>query len=257
MSGELDPGPAAELTDAPPAPAADEHAAAVAQGWQVDSRGRVYTPKKAGRGVLYRQGNETPHEAQERAQKPPKDKPPKRRPAPKTPKAPAPTKVSVQELEAMLRDTLSSPAMIAAAKGETWAANHFTAEGATLARNLAAAAEHNPWLREKLEATLAGDVLLVRVLTLVPVASALMAYSVPAVIYYLNPGFIPPAARTLFAVPDRHEIVAERKRQEAAERQYHERLREDERRAASETAAAAAGANGAPAPAGAADAGGA
>ena len=171
-------------------------------GWRQDKKGRWITPARGRSGVVYRQGNETIDEAHARDAKGPKDRKPQAKRS-KVPKAPAPTQASLKELEFMLAETLQAPAMVAAMGGDVWAANHFTREGPVLARNLTQAAAHNPWLRAKLEAALTGEDLLIKLMTLLPVAAALVAYAIPPVIYYLNPGFLPPEARAMFNVPER------------------------------------------------------
>lgn len=171
------------------------------QGWRKDKAGRWVTPARGRGGFVYRKGNETIDEAHARDSKGPKDKAPKAKP--KTPKAPAPTQVSLKELEFALTEALSSPSMIAAMQGDEWAANHFVQQAPILSRNLTKAAEHNPWLRAKLEATMSGDVLLMRLMTLFPVVSAAIAYTVPPLIFYLNPPFIGEEARAMFGVPHR------------------------------------------------------
>lgn len=193
--------------DTPPAPTMESEDAAAPspadQGWRLHKNGRWFSPARGKPGFVYRQGTETIEEAHARAAKSSKDTPPKGRAAPKVPKAPAPTQVTLKELEFMLIEALSAPSMVAAMQGDEWAANHFTSSAIPLARNLTKAAEHNPWLRSKLEAVMAGDVLLIRVMTLFPVAAALIAYAVPPVIYYLDPPFIPGEAREMFRVPKR------------------------------------------------------
>jgi hypothetical protein len=210
------------------------------QGWRQNKQGRWYVPRRGRPGTVIRRGNETPEEAHARDERD-RDKETRKEPKPKktssVPKAPAPTKVTSVELEHMLSEALCAPAFGAGMRGEPWAANHFTKEGPTLARNLVAASEHNAWLRAKLEAWVMGEDILVKLLTLLPVASALIAYSVPPIIYYFDPPFFPAEARQLFAVPDRKEIIAERKRREQEEN----RAQAAQAAAAAEAAAATAG----------------
>lgn len=172
-------------------------------GWRKDTKDRWYIPRQGRSGVIYRQGNETPDEARARDAKGPKD----RRPRSKTssvPKAPASTQKTIQELEFGLTELFKAPEMATAMQGDEWATMHFDREAPVLARNLAHAAEHNPWLRSKLEAIITGEgVLLMKVLAFVPVLSAAIAYTLPPIIYYLEPGFIPPEARDRFNVPRR------------------------------------------------------
>ena len=200
----------ADTTDAAAAPAADSPEA---QGWNKDASGRYYVPARGRSGTVLRKGNETPEEAHARDAKAPRDTRPKSKPK-TAPKAPAPTQVSLKELEFALTEALQSPSMIAAMSGDQWAADHFVRQAPALARNLTVAAEHNPWLRSKLEAVMTGDVFLMRVMTIFPVAAALVSYAIPPIIYYLNPGFIPEGAREMFQVPDRDEL--RRKREEEA-----------------------------------------
>lgn len=191
------------LTDPPPAadPAASPVDDPAAQGWRRDKQQRWFTPAKGRSGVVYRQGTETLEEAHARDAKGPKDRKPKAKP--KVPKAPAPTQVSLKELEFALTEALSAPSMIGAMQGEEYIANHFVQQAPILARNLVKAAEHNPWLRSKLEATMSGDVFLMRIMTLFPVAAAAVAYTLPPIIYYFDPPFISEPAREMFQVPKR------------------------------------------------------
>lgn len=220
MSDENGAPPPLELVDGPPggAPNADAPAAAggpAEDGWRFsDKQQKWYVPRKGRPGIIYREGNESIDEARARDEKGPRDTRPKSKSkagkGPKIPKAPAPTQVSLKELEFALAEALQSPAMICAATGDGWAADHFTTQGPTLARNLVKAAEHNPWLRAKLEATLAGEEFLIKVMTLMPVGAALIGYALPPVIYFLNPPFVPPQAREMFQVPDRAELKRQR-----------------------------------------------
>lgn len=172
-------------------------------GWRTNRRGQQYVTARGRSGTVMRQGNETVEEAHARDAQGPTQRGP--RPKPKTPpKAAAVRQVSLQEIERALADLLRAPGMLAGMQGDEWAADHFVAVGPIVARNLCKAAETNPWLRSKLEAAVLGsDLFLMRVLGLVPVCTAIAAYTVPAVIYYADPGFIPPAARAMYAVPKR------------------------------------------------------
>lgn len=173
-----------------------------ANGWRKDKQGRWFTPARGRSGVVYRQGNETTDEAHARDAKGPKDKRPKSKP--KAPKPPAPTQTSLKELEFMLAEGLKSPAMICAAFGDEWPAEHFTTHGPVLARNLVKASEHNPWLRAKLEAAMTGEDFMVKFITAAGVAGALFLYAIPPVIYYVDPKFISPAAREMLGgIPTR------------------------------------------------------
>lgn len=228
--------------DQAPEPAIDNDA-----GWSKDKNGRWYAPARGRSGLLRRKGNETVDEAAaldelERAsggRKTPKGKPATKS---KVPKAPAPTKITSIELEHGLAELFCSPSFAAGMRGEQWAANHFTKEGPVLARNLTAASEHNPWLRSKLESALTGEDIFVKLLTLIPVASALIAYAIPPVIYYLDPPFFPAAARDMFGVPDRKALDDERKREREEElrAQAAEAAAEAERAASAASTAAAA-----------------
>jgi hypothetical protein len=169
-------------------------------GWRRDSKEREYVPRRGRSGVIYRQGTETVDEARARDAKGPKEKPPKPKPRPKPP---APSKPTLKELEHELAEALSMPSMVCAMKGDTWAANHFTKEGPILARNLVTAAEHNTWLRAKLEAALSGEELLVKLITAMGVAGALFAYAIPPMIFYVNPPFVSKETREMFGVPER------------------------------------------------------
>lgn len=197
MTALADP-PAVDTPAEPPDPGAE--------GWSKDKQGRYYVPARGRSGVVYRKGNETVDEAHLRDSKGPKDKRPKSSKPKTAPKAPAPTSVSLQELEFAIKEALSTPAMIAAMQGDEWAADHFTTQAPALARNLTKAAEHNPWLRAKLEAAMSGDMFLMKIATLMPVFSAAVAYLIPPIIYYFDPGFLPPQAREMFRVPDRDEV---------------------------------------------------
>lgn len=150
---------------------------------------------------MYRQGNETIEEAHARDAKGPRDRRPKAKP--KAPKAPAPTQVTLKELEFALTEALQAPSVVAAMQGEEWAADHFVRQAPALARNLTKAAEHNPWLRAKLEASMSGDVFVMRIMTLFPVVAAAIVYTLPPIIYYFDPPFISDRAREMFEVPKR------------------------------------------------------
>lgn len=204
-----------------------------AQGWRRDKQGRWYAPARGRSGVVYRTGNQTVEEAHAEDAKGPRDTPPKSKK--KAPKPPAPTQASLKELEFMLAEGLKSPAMICAAIGDEWPAEHFTMHGPVLARNLVKAAEHNPWLRAKLEAAMTGEDFMIRLISTFGIASALFMYSVPVVLYYTGAGN--PAARDMFGVPDRAKVRAELAELERRER-------EETRAAQAATRAAGAAANG-------------
>ncbi|HWD76339.1 MAG TPA: hypothetical protein VG371_14455 [Solirubrobacteraceae bacterium] len=192
-----------------PTPAADAAAPAPAAEWKVDAQGRSYTPASGRSGLIFRKGNETVEEALARDAKAPKDKPPKPRAA-RAKKAPAPTRKDLAELKLQVAEALKAPAVLCAMRGHSWAANHFTREGDTLAGNLVAASEHNPWLRAKLEAMLVGDDFLINVVLSLGIASSLAAYAIPPAIYFLPPSVIDrltgghsEQAREMFGVPAR------------------------------------------------------
>jgi hypothetical protein len=172
-------------------------------GWRVDKQGRSFIAARGRSGIIYRKGNETVEEALARDAKGPRDTPPRKK-GPATPrKPPAPSAPSLKDLEYALAEGLRSPAMFCAMAGEEWAANHFTVQGPVLARNLVKAAEHNPWLRAKLEAAVMGEDIMVKVITMMGVGGALAAYAVPPLVYFLNPPFVSEKTREMFGVPDR------------------------------------------------------
>ena len=185
------------------APVIDDPAA---QGWKLDGQGRWSVPARGKRGNVYRRGNETPDEAHARAElEASKDRPPKgkRDKVPTGAKPPAPTQVSLKDLEFVLAEGLKSPAMLCAMVGDEWPAEHFTRHGPVLARNLVKASETNPWLREKLEAATRGEDWLFKFMGAAGVAGALMLYAAPPAIYYLNPKFIPREADQMLGIPQR------------------------------------------------------
>lgn len=190
--------------------------------------------------MVMRHGNETVDEARARDAKTPRDKPPKAKRGPgRPPKPPAPTKADLKQLEWELAEALRAPAMAAGLAGDDWAVWHFEKEAPILARNLVTAAEHNPWLREKLEAAaMGGDLMLYKLISALSVTGALVAYAVPPLIYYGLP--VPHGAREIFKVPDRRALKREQEAVRAAER-----IREEAERAAAEATAARGGPNGA------------
>lgn len=201
-------GPAMSVTTEEP-PTVDA-TASPAEGWSTDKNGRQFAPARGRGGRVFRHGDETLEEAYARDASTKRDPPPKSRGGKsRVPKAPAPTAKTIVELEFMLVELLRSPEMVTAATGDEWATEHFHREAPVLARNLAQAADRNPWLRRKLEAMLtAEDLFIVRVLSLIPVAAAAIAYALPPIIYFLDPGFIPASARDMFHVPYRPEKPA-------------------------------------------------
>jgi hypothetical protein len=197
MEEPADLAAAAAANGSPPAP----------EGWRgPDARGRFYVPAKGRSGVVYRQGEETPAQALERDAKGPRDTPPKRKSKPVGKKQPAPAAQDLKTVEAVLSEALSSPALIAAMMGDEWAANHFTVQAPHVARNLVVASTHNPWLRAKLETMAAegSELAMMKVITMLGVAGALVGYAVPPMIWWLNLP-VPPKAREMFGIPDRRE----------------------------------------------------
>jgi hypothetical protein len=171
--------------------------------WKTDSRGRMYTPRREGKGIVYRQGEETIAQALERDATGPRDQRP--RPKSKRPKMPeAPRKVDLKELERTLAEALKAPAMMCATFGDEWAANHFTMSGPYLARNLVMASEHNPWLRRKLEEAATGQDAMMLVVSMVGVGGALFTYLIPPIIHWFNLP-VPEKAREMFGIPPRRE----------------------------------------------------
>lgn len=160
--------------------------------WREDTRGRQFTAAVGRSGVVYRQGEESVEEAHERDAQGKKDVRPKKRTAKKQP---APTKIDMRELEHGLVDLLRSPAFLAAAKGDEWAAMHFTNQAPNVARNLVTCAEHNPWLREKLVTLMVGEGPLVNVMLFASLGVSIFSYAVPPIVWYFNPGIIPESAR--------------------------------------------------------------
>lgn len=208
-----------EISTAPPSVGGDralqgEPSAEAGAGspWSRDKQGREYVPAKGRSGLIYRKGGESLDEAYARDSKGPKDKRPKRKQAPTVPKAPAPTQSSLKELEFLVAEALKAPAMICIALGDEWPANHMMNQAPVFARNLTKAAEHNPWLRSKLEAAVTGEDFMVKVLTTGAVGGAAFMYLVPVLMYYFKPGFVPDQAAELLGVPDRDEL---RRKQEA------------------------------------------
>jgi hypothetical protein len=113
---------------------------------------------------------------------------------------PPPAHVDLKELEKLLTEALAAPAMPCAMFGDEWAANHFTTQAPYLARNLVLAAEHNPWLRLKLEAMATGQDAAVKLLGMAGVAGALFGYAVPPLVHFLNLP-VAPKAREMFGIP--------------------------------------------------------
>lgn len=182
--------------------------APVEDGWLKDGRGRLYIKRPDGKGALFRREEETIADALARDAAPARDKRPRAKSQSKRPKMPpAPTGVDLKELEKMIAEALSAPAMACAMYGDEWAANHFTTQGPYLARNLVLASEHNPWLRRKLEAAATGQDSAVAALAMLGVAGALFGYAVPPVVWWLNLP-VPDRARAMFGIPPPREHKA-------------------------------------------------
>lgn len=176
--------------------------------WREDSRGRQFVPRPKGggkSGVIFRRDNETIAEALARDLKPKDERPHRRSKKPKMPDAPR--KPDLRELEETLANALKSPAMICAGFGDQWGAEHFTAKGPYLARNLVLASQSNPWLRKKLEEAATGEDAMMMVVGLVGVGGALFAYAIPPIIYYFN---LPASKqmREMLDIPPRREQPA-------------------------------------------------
>jgi hypothetical protein len=172
------------------------------EAWKVGKTGKEYIGRADGRqGVIWRVDTETIEQARERDTQSARDKRPKRKSrAPKLPDPPR--KVDLKELEATLAEALKAPALLCASFGDEWAAEHFTASGPYLARNLILASEHNPWLRKRLEEAATGQDAMMKVVSLVGVGGACFAYAIPPIIYWFNlPA--PKKTRDMFGIPER------------------------------------------------------
>lgn len=183
----------AVLEDLAP-PAADE--------WQKGKTGKEYVSARGRSGVIYRQGTESVQEALDRDAAGPRDTRPK--PKPRVPKPPPPASKSLKEVEKALADGLRAPGMVCTMFGDEWAANHFYTAGPGLARQLVAAAEHNPWLREKLEAAASGEDFAVKLMAMLGLTGAVIAYAGPPIIYFANLN-VPPQAREMMQIPIRQQ----------------------------------------------------
>lgn len=169
--------------------------------WKRDRQDREYISAVGRRGIIYRQGDETVEQALANDALP-KDKRPKRKSTPKL--KPPPKQTDLRELEQMLAEAFKAPAYPAAAFGDEWAANHFTEAGPYLARNLVLAAEHNPWLRAKLENAASGGDMMVQLLAMAGLMGAFAQYLVPPLVWWLNLP-IPERGRVMLGIPDRAE----------------------------------------------------
>lgn len=177
------------------------------EDWQRNKSGREFVPRGgAGKGMIFRQGDETVAQARERdSQIPAEERRPRRKTSTSTPPKPrAPKKADLKLLEQTLADALQAPAMACAAFGDEWGANHFQASGPYLARNLIHAAEYNPWLKEKLETAAEGGDMMMKIMGSIGVAGALVMYVAPPIIYFLNVP-VPDKTRELMNIPPRKE----------------------------------------------------
>ena len=97
--------------------------------------------------------------------------------------------------------------MLAAMHGDEWAAQHFTIQAPVVARNLVMCSQHNPWLREKLIAAMAGEGPFMNAMMLASLGAAVFSYVIPPIVYYLNPPFLPERGvemmRMRYGMPDR------------------------------------------------------
>jgi hypothetical protein len=69
---------------------------------------------------------------------------------------------------------------------------------------LIVAANHNPWLKKRLEAAATGGDSAMKLVTLVGVGGALFAYAIPPVVWWLNLP-VPDRGREMFGIPPRRE----------------------------------------------------
>ena len=172
-------------------------------GWRTDKHGKAYVPRVEGRGVIYRQGQETVAQALERDAKPKPERPKRRVKKPKLQEAPR--RIELKLLEEEIRGALKAPAALCTVLGENgeWPAEHFLAHAPNLARNLVLASEHNPWLRRQLEEVATGEQALGKIISLFAVGGALFMYTVPPAIYFLNLPVSPKTRAMLGDIPDR------------------------------------------------------
>lgn len=171
--------------------------------WQVDKNGKEWVPREGKRGKLFRQAGETVAQARERDKIPLEERRPRRKPK-MPPKPAAAAKPDLKALEVVLAQALSAPGIVCATFGDEWAAEHFRQAGPFLARNLINAAEHNPWLRRKLEEAASGEDAMMKLVGVIGIGGGLAMYFVPPTIYFLNLP-VPEKTRELFHVPPRRE----------------------------------------------------
>lgn len=188
----------------PPSPGAAPPA-----GWKTDSRGRSYTAARGRKGTIYREHEtQTVEEAvaadqarqatgggRRRDARPTRSKAPKGKPPP-------PKEVDLREVEEILINAFAAPAMPCAMFGDVWAADHFTRQAPFLARNLVVASKTNPWLRRQLETLSTGGESAMRIMGMMGLAGACVAYAGPPVIHWFNLP-VPDKAREMFGVPPR------------------------------------------------------
>jgi hypothetical protein len=173
----------------------------VEDGWLKDRRGRLYVKRPGGGGVVFRRDEESIADALARDAQPGKDQRPRRKRQTKRPPMPeAPAGTDLKELEKLLAEALKSPAMVCAMLGDEWSANHFTTAGPFLARNLVTAAEHNPWLRRKLEEMATGQDAATKMIAALSLAGAVAMYALPPIVYFANLP-VPDKAREMFGIP--------------------------------------------------------
>lgn len=172
--------------------------------WRVHTSGRLFVPRIGRAGLVYREGNESIKEARARDDAGPRDVGPKKKAAPKKGKLPpAPTEVSLQQLEHELAEALSAPGYLAAANGDQFIADHFVTEGPRVARHLVTCAKYNPWLRAKLEAAaLGGNDAMINLIMSMGLMGALVSYAIVPVVYYFDPPFLS-RARVMYRIPER------------------------------------------------------
>ena len=186
-------------TAPPPAGAAPQEDA-----WEKDRRGRRFVRHPTEARVVFRRGEESIADALERdAKAPPKgDKRPRAKT--KARKPPPSTNVDLRELERLLTEALSAPAMACAMFGDEWAANHFTTQAPSLSRNLIVASERNPWLRRKLEGLVTGEEAAAQLIAMLGVGGALIGYAIPPIVWWFNLP-LPERARVMFGIPPARE----------------------------------------------------
>jgi len=196
MSTATEPQQLDGVAPAPPKPDDD------AGGWLTDKAGRQYVKAERRRGIVMRQGDESVADALARDAQPPGDRRPKSK-SRKKPTTPAPpSKPDLKELEKPIAEALKQPALICAMFGDEWAAEHFTRMAPNVARNLVRTAEHNEWLKRRLEAFAATGELPMQLIAFLGLGGSLVLYTVPPIVYWLNLP-VPDQARTMLDIPPR------------------------------------------------------